>query len=174
MSSYFLQQRDTVKIEPVPELSNIAYSGDGRFFLVNGNSGKYGIVKNVFGEYNNDLIENFEDEEYSKFFCDYLVTKKIKLQGSDVKVSGAGSRDFLIFEVLYLYDQSNDIWVLGKRFVHRFYLQTDFEDQDTPNLPYGKILDSGRFIIRVIYCKHKSNGNEVHFRQNYVLHEVVE
>jgi|GEM_PF-7016733 len=167
-----------VILKPVPEFSDINYAGDGRLFDLKGNDGKVGITGVYTGPgtlpYDNNLTEEVDGELYSKFFCDYLVTSKLKLQGADLKLSRGGECDFLVLEVLFRANADPELWVLGKRFVRRFYISTDFEDQDTPNLPYSKTLESGVFIIRAVYYKHHTNNQDQTLRVNYQLHEVKE
>jgi len=164
-----------VIIQPVPEFSNIGYAGDGRLWDLPGSEGGDGITQVYVGPetlpYNNNKLEEIDELKYSKFFCDYLVSQNLKLQGADVKVSRGYEKDFFVLEVLYKANNEPELWVLAKRFVRRFYISTDFEDQDTPQLPYGKNLESGKFIIRVVYYKHENNDQNVSARVNYVLHE---
>ena len=170
--------------KPAPEFNDIHYAGDGRLFLLKGIDGHAGIIP-VLGQgpnippYVTSLSETIPDvmnpglnHEYAKFHCDFLVTNKVKLQSTDLKIIGAHCTDFVVFEVLYLADPANDIWILGKRFVKRFYVSTDREDQDTPTLEYAKVLQPGVFAIRMIYYKNKLNAEDVCLRANYMLHEV--
>lgn len=170
------QSSDRVILEPVPEFDDIGFAGDGRYFLLQGNAGKAGMV-NVpdipQAPYNSNLTEQVDGMNYSKFYCDYLITETLKLQSADLKIKGAGTKDFAVLEVLALVNPDPETWVLGNRFVRRFYFSTDFEDQDTPTLPYAKTLESGKFIIRVAYFKHESNANDIELRVNYMLHEVA-
>lgn len=175
----FLRQiPNEITIKPAPEFSDISYAGDGRLFILNGNLGQLGITTLLQGPglptYDNSLIAEIDGQSYSKFYCDYFVSDKLKLQSADIKVTGAHSRDFVAMEVLYLYQQDPEIWVLGKRFVKRYYMSTDFEDQDTPELPYAKTLEAGKYIIRMVYHKHELNNNDIDLRVNYMLHEVTD
>ena len=181
--SFHREQADEVTIKPAPEFTDIGYAGDGRHFDIMGNDGKAGLVQLPQGQglpiYNNSLTETISDQgqsplNYSKFYCDYFVAEKIKLQSADIKISGAQKKDFVVLEVLYQYSADPEVWVLGKRFVRRFYLSTDFEDQDTPDLPYAKTLEAGKYIVRLVYYKHEGNTNDVDLRVNYMLHEVTE
>jgi len=161
---------------PVPEVEGIHYAGDGRLFCLKDNIGADGIVGVFTGQgapsYNNSKTEEIDGMNYSKFFCDYHVLKNVKIQGADIKISRGGEKDFSALEILYLANADPELWVLGRRFVHRLYISTDTEDQKTPNLPYGKILESSKFIVRMVYYKHESNTQEICARINYVMHEV--
>jgi hypothetical protein len=183
----FLQDKVLEVVQkPAPEFNDIGYAGDGALFPIKGNDGFIGKIP-VAGQgpnippYDTSLdysetcyFDSNVTHNYKKFNLDFLIKTKVRLQSTDLKVSGAGLMDFIVFEVLYLANPENDIWVLGKRFVKKFYFNTDFEDQDTPTLPYSKTLEAGYFAIRMVYHKHESNTSDVFVRANYMLHEVVE
>lgn len=170
--SFYTQPNNRIIVDPVPEFTDIGFSGDGKAFLLEGNQGSDGITVVSSSGYDNSLSEVVDGQNYSKYFCDHLISNRVIIQGSDMKINGAYWRDFCAVEILYLFKSDPETWVLAKRYVKRFYLSTDTEDQDTPDLPYGKEVEPGKFILRTIYFKHQNNNQDVKLRLNYVLHEI--
>lgn len=183
MSSYTIPDKRVI-IDPAPEFNDISLNGDGKVFILKGHQGQLGkIIVSTGGSlpsYNTTLIEDIPDEfdksisyKYSKFYCDYFVNEKNKIQSCDLRVTGAHKMDFMVFEILYLLNPESDSWILGLRYFRRFYLCTDSDDQVTPKVPYSKTLDSGKYALRMIYYKSELNNNEVYLRRNYMLHKVA-
>lgn len=183
--SYLQDRTQKVVIEPAPEFTDVNYAGDASMFIIRGNdgyAGKISVASNVPGapSYDNSLdyseVDYFDENishHYKKFKLDFLITKNVKVQSVDLKVTNCHFKDFVVVEVLYLADPANDVWILAKRFVERFYMNTDYEDQDTPTLPYSKYLQAGMFAMRLVYHKSNENNQDVYFRANYMLHEKV-
>jgi hypothetical protein len=95
---------------PAPEFDDIGYAGDGALFPIRGNDGYSGKI-NVLGAgpqippYNNSLDYSepcyFDPQithNYKKFNLDYFIMSKVKIQSTDLKVSGAGLMDFVVLK----------------------------------------------------------------------------